>query len=122
MIRVLAFEDSYDIEALLSAGNVNTSQITIEQKWTSEDAVTVIKEFAPDILLLDQFMPPFKGLEVLRMLNDAVSAEEVKRPNQIIGISSAGFANRAMLNAGADQAILKFNIANLNVWTKNSDK
>jgi len=121
-MRVLAFEDSYDIEALLSAGNVDTSQITIEQKWTSEDAVKVIKEFVPDILLLDQFMPPFKGLEVLRMLNDAISAEEVKRPNQIIGISSAGFANRAMLNAGADQAILKFNIANLNVWTKNSDK
>ncbi len=118
-MRVLAFEDSYDIEALLNSGNVDTSQITLEQKWNSEDAVSVIKEFAPDILLLDQFMPPFKGLEVLRMLNDAVSAETVKRPDQIIAISSAGFANRAMLDAGADQGILKFNLANLDAWAKN---
>lgn len=121
-MRVLAFEDSYDIDALLSAGNVDTSQITLEQKWNSEDAVTVIKKFAPDILLLDQFMPPFKGLEVLRMLNDAVGADEVNRPNQIIGISSAGFANQAMLSAGADQAILKFNLANLNIWVKNAEE
>ena len=121
-MRVLAFEDSYDIEALLSSGNVDTSQITLEQKWNSEDAIAVIKEFAPDILLLDQFMPPFKGLEVLRMLNDAVNAEDVKRPDQIIGISSAGFANQAMLDAGADQAILKFNLVNLNIWARNNEE
>ena len=121
-MRVLAFEDSYDIEALLKAGNVDTSQITIEQKWNSKDAVTVINDFSPDILLLDQFMPPFKGSEVLRMLNDAVGAEELNRPDQIIGISSAGFANRAMLNDGADQAVLKFDIANLNIWPKNNDE
>ncbi len=121
-MRVLAFEDSYDIEALLKAGNVDTSQITIEQKWNSKDAVTVINDFSPDILLLDQFMPPFKGLEVLRMINDAVDAEELSRPDQIIGISSAGFANRAMLNDGADQVILKFDISNLNIWPKNNDE
>jgi|TARA_B110000196_G_C21107136_1_gene645785 response regulator of citrate/malate metabolism len=121
-MRVLAFEDSYDIEALLKAGNVDTSQITIEQKWNSKDAVAVINDFSPDILLLDQFMPPFKGLEVLRMVNDAVGAEELNRPDQIIGISSAGFANRAMLNDGADHAILKFNLANLNIWPKNNDE
>jgi len=46
-MRVLAFEDSYDIEALLKAGNVDTSQITIEQKWNSKDAVTVINDFSP---------------------------------------------------------------------------
>jgi len=67
-------------------------------------------------------MPPFKGLEVLRMINDAVGAEELSRPDQIIGISSAGFANRAMLNDGADHAILKFDLANLNIWPKNNDE
>jgi hypothetical protein len=55
------------------------------------------------------------------MINDAVDAEELSRPDQIIGISSAGFANRAMLNDGADQAILKFDISNLNIWPKNNE-
>ena len=117
-MRVLAFEDSYDILDLLIAGDVDSSELKFQQNWTSEDAVTIIKEFAPDVLLLDYFMPPFKGLEVLNMLNEAVSEGKLKRPNQIIGISSAEFANREMLKAGADQAILKFNLTNLNIWVK----
>ena len=50
-MRVLAFEDSYDIEALLSSGNVDTNRFTIEQKWDSKDAIETIKEFKPDMLL-----------------------------------------------------------------------
>ncbi|MDP7312611.1 MAG: hypothetical protein QF831_04165 [Candidatus Thalassarchaeaceae archaeon] len=117
-MRILAFEDSYDIEALLSAGNIDTSQFTIEQKWNSEDAVSVIKEFAPDILLLDHFMPPMKGLDVLKAVLLAVEKEELMRPKMIVGISSAGFANRAMLNAGADLTTAKFNLATLEIWSE----
>ena len=76
-MRILAFEDSYDIEALLSAGNIDTRQFTIEQKWNSEDALSVIKEFAPDVLMLDHFMPPMKGLDVLKAVMIAVEKEEL---------------------------------------------
>jgi CheY-like chemotaxis protein len=120
-MRVLAFEDSYDIEALLSAGNVDTSQITLEQKWNSENAISVIQEFAPNVLLLDHFMPPMKGLELLKALMLSVKNGELQRPEIIVGISSAGFANRAMLSAGADQAISKFNLATLDIWQKNGE-
>ena len=118
-MRVLAFEDSYDIEALLSSGNVDTNRFTIEQKWDSKDAIETIKELKPDILLLDHFMPPLKGLDVLRELILAVERGELIRPQTIIGISSAGFANQAMLNAGADDAITKFKIASLEIWSEN---
>ena len=38
-MRVLAFEDHYDIEAMLAAGGVNTDALVIEQRWNSTDAV-----------------------------------------------------------------------------------
>ena len=117
-MRILAFEDSYDIEALLIAGNIDTSQFAIEQKWNSEDALSAIKDFAPDVLLLDHFMPPMKGLDVLKAVILEVEKKEMIRPKMIIGISSAGFANRAMLNAGADLTTAKFNLATLEIWSE----
>ena len=83
-MRVLAFEDSYDIEALLSSGNVDTNRFTIEQKWDSKDAIETIKEFKPDILLLDHFMPPMKGLDVLIEIILGVEKGELIRPQTII--------------------------------------
>ena len=56
-MRVLAFEDHYDIEALLTAGGVNTDNLTFEQRWNSSDALEHIRRFKPDVLLLDHYMP-----------------------------------------------------------------
>mgnify|MGYP001266524395 CR=1 FL=1 len=118
-MRVLAFEDSYDIEALLRAGNIDTNRFTIEQQWDSKEAIGKIKEFKPDILLLDHFMPPTKGLDLLKVIIKAVEDDDLVRPQTIIGISSAGFANQAMVSAGADNAITKFDIATLEIWSEN---
>ena len=57
-MRVLAFEDHYDIQAMLAAGGVNTDALVIEQRWNSTDALDHIHRFAPDVLLLDHYMPP----------------------------------------------------------------
>ena len=117
-MRILAFEDSYDIEALLIEGKVNLNGLTIEQKWTSNDAIDVIRDFKPDVLLLDHFMPPMKGLEILKAVNKAEKRGEIKRPKTIVGISSASFANQAMLDNGADIATIKFNLAKLKIWQR----
>ena len=42
-MRVLAFEDHYDIQAMLAAGGVNTDALVIEQRWNSTDAVERIR-------------------------------------------------------------------------------
>ena len=113
-MRVLAFEDSVDIEALLISGGVDLSGFEFKQYWDSQNHLERISEFDPDILMLDHYMPPTRGLDVLKGL----LRSEVKRPKTIIAMSSAGMANNAMLNAGADIGAVKFEISKLKVWSQ----
>ena len=112
-MKVLAFEDSVDIEALLISGGIELSNFEFKQHWDSQDYLERISEFAPDILMLDHYMPPTRGLDVLKGL----LASDVKRPETIVAMSSASMANYAMLNAGADYGIVKFEISKLEIWT-----
>ena len=64
-MRVLAFEDSYDLEAMLSSAEINLDEIVFLQRWNSSKPLEAILEFKPDVLLLDFFMPPFNGAQVL---------------------------------------------------------
>ena len=113
-MRVLAFEDHYDIEAMLSAGGVNTNGMVIAQRWNSEEALRHIQDFAPDVLLLDHFMPPKSGHEVL----EALLNSEVPRPTTIVAMSSAPSKNEAMVNTGADAGVVKCDLATLKLWPK----
>ena len=115
-MRVLAFEDSYDIEKLLLEGGVDLSNWEIMQYWNTMDCFDRVEEFKPDLLLLDHYIPPKKGLEVLRGLLELVAAEQIQRPKLILGISSSSAANEAMESAGADGSIGKFQLANHEVW------
>ena len=111
-MKVLAFEDSVDIEALRISGGVDLRGFEFKQYWDSQNYLARIDELSPDILMLDHYMPPTRGLEVLKGL----LASEVQRPETIVAMSSASMANNAMLNAGADVGIVKFDISKLNIW------
>ena len=113
-MKVLAFEDSVDIEALLISGGIELSNFEFEQYWDSQDYLERISEFAPDILMLDHYMPPTRGLDVLKGL----LASDVGRPRTIVAMSSASMANNAMLIAGADIGIVKFSIPELEIWNQ----
>ena len=115
-MKVLAFEDGYDIEALLVSGSIDMTNIEFVQYWTSTDFLEKIKQFSPDVLLLDHFMPPTRGYDVLVALNDAVKRGEDKRPNKIIAMSSEQRANDKMLSIGADEGIIKFDLPSLEFW------
>ena len=117
-MRVLAFEDSYDIEALLREGNVDFSNVEFCQYWNTMDCFKRIQEFEPDVLLLDHYIPPIKGLEVLNGLLDLVASGQLTRPEAIIGISSSESANQDMMYAGADEVVVKFQLPELEVWRK----
>ena len=111
-MRVLAFEDHYDIQAMLIAGGVDVERLAIEQRWNSSDALDHIHRFAPDVLLLDHYMPPQSGYQVL----EALLASEVPRPTTIVAMSSATSKNDAMVALGADVGIVKFDLSRLNFW------
>ena len=113
-MKVLAFEDSVDIEALLNSSGVELSKFEFKQYWDSQNYLERISEFVPDILMLDHYMPPTRGLDVLKGL----LASDVKRPETIVAMSSASMANNAMVNAGADVGIVKFDISKLDIWTQ----
>ena len=118
-MKVLAFEDGYDIEAMLISGSIDMTNIEFVQYWTSTDFLEKIKQFSPDVLLLDHFMPPTRGYDVLVALNDAVKRGEIKRPSKVIAMSSDQRANMRMLGTGADEGIIKFNLFNLAFWPRN---
>lgn len=113
-MKILAFEDSVDIEALLISGGVELSKFEFKQYWDTQNYLERISEFAPDILMLDHYMPPTRGLDVLKGL----LSSKVIRPETIVAMSSASMANNAMLNAGADFGIVKFKISTLEIWTQ----
>ena len=115
-MRVLAFEDSYEIGKILVEGGVDLSDWEILQYWNTMDCFERIEKFQPDLLLLDHYIPPVKGLEVLRGLLELVAADQIQRPKLILGISSSSAANEAMESAGADGSIGKFQLANHEVW------
>lgn len=111
-MRVLAFEDHYDIEAMLTAAGIDAKQLVIEQRWNSADALDHIRRFQPDVLLLDHYMPPQSGYQVL----EALLASEVPRPTTIVAMSSEASKNDAMVDLGADVGIVKFDLSSLNFW------
>ena len=76
-MRVLAFEDSYDIEKILVKGGVDLSDWELLQYWNTMDCFDRVEEFKPDLLLLDHYIPPIKGLEVLRGLLELVAANQI---------------------------------------------
>ena len=111
-MRVLAFEDHYDIEAMLTAGGVNTDALVIEQRWNSTDALDHIHRFQPSVLLLDHYMPPQSGHHVLSDL----LASDVPRPTTVVAMSSDPAKNDAMVRLGADIGVVKFDVAGLALW------
>ena len=115
-MRVLAFEDHVDIEALLISGSVKTADLSFEQRWNSEDALEHIERVRPDVLLLDHFMPPTTGLDVLDAVLKAVDAGRMARPATIVAMSSEPSCNDAMLSRGADHGIVKHRVATLDIW------
>ena len=115
-MRVLAFEDSYDIEKILVKGGVDLSDWELLQYWNTMDCFDRVEEFKPDLLLLDHYIPPIKGLEVLRGLRQVPIHGAAWLRHSKFDNSSARAANEAMEHAGADGSIDKFQLAKHEVW------
>ena len=115
-MRILVFEDTYDIFEMISNFQINLENIEFKQYWDTENSTERISKFNPDVLLLDYYISPKTGLQVLQDLNLAVEDGKIKRPTNIIGISSSSTANSKFLQFGANDSTIKFNLKNLDIW------
>ena len=59
-------------------------------------------------------MPPKTGLQVL----ESLLSSDVNRPQTIIAMSSETGRNKDMVLLGADVAVVKFQLADLDIWPK----
>lgn len=115
-LKVMAFEDGYDIEAILISGGIELTEVDFIQHWDTSKALDQIREFQPNILLLDFYIPPKNGLEILLETTKLSDSGEITKPDIIVAMSSAMSKNEAMLSNGADYGILKWDIAKLPIW------
>jgi len=115
-MKVLAFEDTYDLAVILESQGIHMENIDFQQQWNSQSAVETIASFEPDVLLLDHFMPPYTGLEVLRELNIGIQSGDIARPGLIVAMSSDERKNELMLKEGADVSTSKFEVPFLSVF------
>ena len=115
-MRILVFEDTYDILELVKNFGINLDNTEIKQYWDTSDHITKIDEYNPDILMLDYYISPITGLQLLQDINEKVSLDKIQRPKKIIGISSSPTANSRFLQFGADNSIIKFELDKLDIW------
>ena len=97
---------------ILRPRGVNTDDLVLEKRWKSIEALDQIWRFQPDVLLLDHYMPPLSGHQVLSTL----LASDVPRPTTFVTMSSDPGKNEAMVALGADVGIVKFDLASLDLW------
>ena len=102
--RVLIVEDDRDIADLV-ARYLGRAGFTTEQLSSGRDAIKVISENPPELLILDLMLPHMDGLEICR----AVRANEKTAAVPIIMLTARGEESErvAGLELGADDYIAK---------------
>lgn len=69
MKRIMIVEDEDDILNILEE-SIREKGFEVKGVNTGEDAISIMEEFRPDIVILDIVLPGISGLEVLKFLKD----------------------------------------------------
>ncbi|HPL62468.1 MAG TPA: response regulator [Syntrophales bacterium] len=67
MMKVLVVDDEKDIVDLVSF-NLKKEGFAVEKAYDGERAMRIIRESAPDLILLDLMLPGIQGMDVCRMV------------------------------------------------------
>lgn len=65
--KILVVEDEKDVSALV-ADNLRRFEFNVETSADGKDAISKIKDFMPDLVILDIILPEIDGLEVLKWI------------------------------------------------------
>ena len=102
--RVLVVEDEEAIQVLL-AYNLNAEGFDVRQAESAEDALMLVDEETPDLIVLDWMLPGVSGVELCRMLRTKPETRSVP----IIMLTARGeeFDRVRGLASGADDYVVK---------------
>ncbi len=103
-LRVLLVDDDWDILELMEY-NLEKEGFkvkTLEESW---NAVTVAKEFSPDLIILDIMMPHPNGIEICRELRSLKRFEDTYI--FFLTAKSESYYQQAALDTGGDDYIEK---------------
>ncbi|MEU3272639.1 response regulator transcription factor [Saccharomonospora sp. NPDC006951] len=101
-LRVLVVDDEASLAELLSMA-LRMEGWEIRTAADGRSAVTLAREFNPDVVVLDVMLPDFDGLEVLRRLR----AEQPHLPVLLLTAKDAVEDRIAGLTAGGDDYVTK---------------
>jgi DNA-binding response OmpR family regulator len=100
--KVLIFDDDADILEVCTIV-LETNGFTVSTQKDCEEILSTIDRYTPDVLLMDNKIPPHGGIEACRTIRD--SAEHADLP--IVFFSANQDVARLAAEAGADHFIEK---------------
>ena len=108
--KILIFEDDqYSID-LLTSHLQNSGYLTLISK-TSQNIITQIKDFIPDLIIMNNYIPSTGGITATKILKN----DYLYRAIPIILVSPKRNVRDMQLSCGADEYLLKpFSLQRLN--------
>ncbi len=102
--RILVIEDEEDILALIHF-NLVKAGFLVECAMTGEEGFSKVREYNPNLILLDLMLPGMDGLEVCRRLRQAPDTQDIP----IIMLTAKGEEHDILLGLelGADDYVTK---------------
>ena len=118
MAKILLVEDDKVLSEMYSA-RLESEGYDFKHAINGKEAIRVIHEWKPDLILLDIMMPEMNGLEVLHYLKSEPKTEEI--PVFILTALSQSKDREAGLAAGADDYIVKSDLMPKEIIEKVND-
>jgi two-component system OmpR family response regulator len=75
--RILYAEDEKDIRAIAQVALEDIGGFTVQYCSNSKEVFEIVKDFAPQLLLLDVMMPGMDGPTILKILRDQYNMTDV---------------------------------------------
>jgi diguanylate cyclase (GGDEF)-like protein len=102
--RILVVDDDVDIATFVSQ-SMELEGFEVQMAHSGEDALAMVRQYQPDLVILDQLMPGLDGVEVIRRLRAQVVTSAL--PIIVLTARSQTVDKVVALTAGADDYLVK---------------
>lgn len=126
MKTILHVDDDEDIREITRFALTEISELSVTQCSSGPDALAVLEELKPDLILLDAIMPEMSGEETFARIRRRPDAAHI--PVVFMTARSEESVKKELLGLGADAVIVKpfdpFTLASEleAIWTKEASR